>query len=164
MRSWLKHISGATALLEVRGKEQLQSELGFRLFTLTRSHIYTYCVHTSTPLPETVLALSELTRHSACGKEDLIHTQLTNISVELLSLRADIATTKFLQPEAIISRALSTANNLLQWRASLPASLLPTTVTLHDSSPEVHSNYLHKYRDLFTATLLNHYRILLFLM
>lgn len=32
MKSWVSHISGATAIARVRGRDQLQSEIGRRVF------------------------------------------------------------------------------------------------------------------------------------
>lgn len=39
MRAWLKHIHGAAALLELRGEQQLLTELGYRLFGQLRGQI-----------------------------------------------------------------------------------------------------------------------------
>lgn len=37
MQAWEQHIAGAAALLRLRGKEQLQTELGLRLFKSIRN-------------------------------------------------------------------------------------------------------------------------------
>ena len=39
MTAWENHIAGATTLLKIRGKEQLQTELGRRLFFSVRNQI-----------------------------------------------------------------------------------------------------------------------------
>lgn len=39
MKAWEQHIGGAAALLKLRGKQQLQSELGLRLFVSLRNQL-----------------------------------------------------------------------------------------------------------------------------
>ena len=39
MSSWLEHIHGSAALLDLRGREQFESEQGIRLFVHMRAQI-----------------------------------------------------------------------------------------------------------------------------
>lgn len=39
MKVWLQHIGGALAILELRGRPQIQTELGYRLFSQLRTYI-----------------------------------------------------------------------------------------------------------------------------
>lgn len=39
MKAWEQHIAGAAALLKLRGKQQLQTERGLRLFVSLRNQL-----------------------------------------------------------------------------------------------------------------------------
>jgi hypothetical protein len=57
-----------------------------------------------------------------------------------------------------LSSALSIDADLADWVASLPLECKYTTVTLRSKSADFLSDYNHAYRDIWTATLWNHYR------
>ena len=158
MRSWLKHISGATALIELRGKQQLDSQLGLRLFSHLRSQIIAHCLQTRNPVPPTILELSELCRHKQEDPADAT----TDILAEFCRLRAKNAfhplpSQSRLTTINIISRAISIANALESWHAKLPSKFLPSTVATDRPSPEVLSDQYLIYPDLSAATLLNNH-------
>lgn len=58
MRDWLKHVRGASALLDFRGREQLGTPLGRRLFRDSRAQILSQCFLTRSAVPDTVIRLS----------------------------------------------------------------------------------------------------------
>lgn len=39
LKSWAKHIVGAAALIQIRGQDQMQSDVGRRLFRFLRAQI-----------------------------------------------------------------------------------------------------------------------------
>lgn len=169
MRSWLKHIRGATALVELRGKKQLDNEIGRRLFAHVRTQIVNFCLVRRMPIPAAILELSGV--HPAIGGDDFQAdpvTRLMAINAKICSLRARIGSFPLSSltesPESIISEALSIAADLNEWHASLPHDYFPSsTIKIQSPTPEVYSDYYHIYRDRWTAGLMNHCRVILIL-
>ena len=60
--SWMAHVAGATALLELRGKQQLENELGQHLFNHANMIIQTSCAQRAVPIP---LQLERLQQHAS---------------------------------------------------------------------------------------------------
>lgn len=168
MRAWLKHIGGATALLELRGKQQLDTEVGRRLFAHVRTQIVNFCLLRRKPIPAAILELSDVNIAPSIDKQIGSVTEINAINAQLCKLRARIATISSdsvaESAESIISEALSIAANLTDWYAELPQDYFPTsTVQIYGPTSEVYSNYYHIYQDQWTATLQNMYRLLLIL-
>jgi hypothetical protein len=83
MSNWLNHVKGATALLELRGEEQLDSELGRNLFIQARTYIIASCYQTRSSIPDIVVQLSQRCRdRNADPVEDL---NLIVLELEYLS-------------------------------------------------------------------------------
>ena len=159
MKSWLKHIKGATALLDLRGEEQLDSEFGRTLFSQARTQIISGCYQTRSPIPDIVVQLSQKCHDkSAAPVEDL-----NLIVFRFCNIRAG---TCFYPPKtssesttrAIIARCTSIAQSLADWHDSLPAAFFPLTVSAGSRSPEVLSEHYDVYEDLWTAGIANNYR------
>ena len=168
MRAWLKHIGGATALLELRGEKQLESEIGRRIFAHVRTQIINFCILRRKPIPSAVLQLSGVHPDTyECYQTDSA-TKITAINGRICNLRAEMGPFPFgysaLSTESIISEALSIATDLKDWHSALPLDHLPTsTVKIYSPTPEIYSDYYHIYRDVSTATLMNNYRAILIL-
>jgi len=75
MQSYYNHLSGATALVEVRGDEQYQSEIGFQLFVELRSQTVSIVLHDPNCLVGTQILpgprLSRESRACACIHETM---------------------------------------------------------------------------------------------
>ena len=159
MRDWLKHIKGASALLELRGKGQLKSELGRRLFEHLRTQILQQCSLTRTPLPQTVIYLSrECPKYGRNPADDLVL-----ISANYLKLRAErpfcpLPSDSELVSMDIIHRCKVLAEKLEAWRDNLPTELLPVSVHVSSPNPDVLGNYYDVYHDIWTVGLMNNQR------
>jgi hypothetical protein len=161
MRAWLEHISGATALLELRGKQQLDTEVGRSLFAYVCAQIGNFSNLRRKPIPSAILRLSE--------SQTDIAKKFTAISARHSILRAKIASYPSAPPakctESIISEALSIAADLQSWHSNLPPDYHPTsTVKIPNPTPDVFSDYYHIYSDVPTATFMNNYRVILILL
>jgi hypothetical protein len=168
MRAWLKHISGATALLELRGKQQLDTEIGRRLFAHLLTQIVNFCILRRKPIPSTVLELSGVCPAIYEGVPTDLATKIMAINAKLCSLRAKIGhrpqTISPITAKSIISEALSIAADLDDWHIDLPQDRFSfTTVKMYSPTPEVYSDYYHVYRDLSSASLVNNSRVILIL-
>jgi hypothetical protein len=168
MRAWLSHIKGAAALLELRGKRQLETELGRRLFTHLRTQIVNFCILCRKPIPTAIIDLSHAYYAMDEGAQNSPTTKMTAINVQLCDLRAKIghrpSRSSTMSPQTIISEALSIVANLNDWHSELPPDHFPTsTVKIYSPRPDVCSDYYYVYRDLSTAILMNHCRVILIL-
>lgn len=156
MRDWLKHIKGASVLLELRGEPQLKTELGRRLFEHLRMQIMQQCSLTRTGLPQTVIDLSrECLKYDKNPADDLVF-----ITAEFLKLRGERPFTPLSSdPEFvsldIIHRCTLLAEKLKAWRDHLPANFLPVSVGVSSPDPHVLGNHRDEYSDVWTAFLLN---------
>jgi hypothetical protein len=169
MRAWLKHISGAAALLELRGKQQLDTEVGRILFAYLCTQITNFSVLRRQPIPSIILRLSESYPAMGEGYRTDIAKKFFAISARHCILRAKIASsssdTPATCPESIISEALSIAADLQTWHSNLPLDYYPTsTIKISSLTPDVFSDYYHIYSDVPTAMVMNNSRALLILL
>jgi hypothetical protein len=169
MRAWLKHIGGATALLELRGKQQFDTEIGRRLFAHVRTQIVHFCILRRIPVPSTILELSAVYHGTSEDEHIDPTTKINATSAQLCNLRARIASipsgSAAESAGSIISEALSIAAKLGDWQSDLPLNYFPvSTVRIWNPTPEVYSDYYHIYCDQWAATFMNNCRVVLILL
>ncbi|KAJ5764977.1 hypothetical protein N7520_004536 [Penicillium odoratum] len=115
---WTNHINGATALLEMRGPDQLKTETGLRLFMHLRYQIIISCMQRDTRVPESLLEGSkyilDLRPSEAYGNRLII------IVGRLSNLRADIIAHRITDDQQIIAGASAIEADLIAWLAGLP--------------------------------------------
>ena len=159
MKSWLKHIHGATALLELRGEEQLDSEFGRTLFIQARTQIISGCYQTRSSIPDIVVQLSQKCHDkSANSLEDL-----NLIVFQFCNIRAGApfhppTTQSESTTRATIARCISIAQALADWHDGLPTSFFPSKVSAGSASPDILSEHYDVYEDIWTAGIGNNYR------
>ncbi|KAJ5259420.1 hypothetical protein N7478_012401 [Penicillium angulare] len=125
--SWTNHIRGATALLEMRGPEQLNTEAGLRLFLHLRYQIVVSCMQRDARVPDSLL---ENTRTVLKLRPNEAHSNRLVIIVGRLSnLRADIISGVITDDQQIISMASAIEAELISWLAALPAGFTYETHT-----------------------------------
>jgi hypothetical protein len=159
MKSWLNHIKGATALLALRGEEQLESEFGRSLFSQARTNIISGCYQTRTPIPDIIVQLSEKCRDKGADPAD----DLSLIVFQFCNLRAEIPfhppmTQSESTTRTTIARCISIAEALTDWYGSLPPAFLPSPVSASTVSSYVLLEYYDVYEDVWTAGIVNYYR------
>ena len=159
MKSWLKHIKGATALLELRGEAQLDSEFGRTLFAQARTQIIAGCYQTRSPVPQVIVQLSE--KCSSMTTDPL--ENLTSIAFQLCNLKAATSfhpppTQSEARTRIIIARCTSIADALTAWYAALPNTFHPATVLNNNASPNILASHNDIYEDIWTGGINNNYR------
>jgi hypothetical protein len=156
MKSWIRHIRGATALLDLRGEKQLDTEFGRTLFVSTRTQIIAGCIQTFTPIPDIVVRLSQKCRVSKNNPLE----EVIPLIFRFCNLRS---TTPFNPTEnqsesrtrAIVAKYNSVSEALLDWHCTLPFKFLPTKEPSNISDPAVLSEYYHVWDDIWTAGVIN---------
>jgi len=156
MTSWLRHAKGATALLELRGEEQLNTNLGRALFTQTRTHIIAGSVQTKTPLPELVIRLSRKYREATSNPlEDIIplisHFCQIRSGRPFYPVRNQTESTT----RTIISQYTTLSQQMQDWHDQLPSSFSPARKFPQKPSASMLSEYYHVYDDVWTAAVVN---------
>ncbi|KAJ5578587.1 uncharacterized protein N7459_007551 [Penicillium hispanicum] len=142
MELWTNHISGATALLELRGPDQLGTEAGLRLFLHLRYQIIVSCIQRDTRVPDSIL---ECTKFVMLLRPAEAHSnRLIIIIGKLSNLRADIKDGKFANDEEIVSAASVIDAELITWLAAMPPQFAYETRTV---SPDDYM-FAHRCRGL----------------
>ncbi|KAJ5711919.1 hypothetical protein N7488_006075 [Penicillium malachiteum] len=124
---WTNHISGATALLELRGPDQLKNEAGLRLFLHLRYQIIISCMQRDARVPDYLLEgtmeILDLRPAEAHGN------RLIMIIGRISNLRADIISGVLSDDQEIISQASAIEASLIAWLAALPPAFTYETHT-----------------------------------
>ncbi|CAG8234513.1 unnamed protein product [Penicillium salamii] len=116
--SWTNHINGATALLDIRGTDQLKTETGLRLFLHLRYQVIISCLQRDARVPQSLL---ECTKIAMFLRPAEAHgNRLIMIIGKLSNLRADIRADAYTDEQEIISAASAIEADLIAWLASLP--------------------------------------------
>ncbi|CAI7566547.1 unnamed protein product [Penicillium bialowiezense] len=157
--SWTNHINGATALLDIRGTDQLKSETGLRLFLHLRYQVR------DARVPQSLL---ECTKIAMFLRPAEAHgNRLIMIIGKLSNLRADIRANLSTDEQEIISAASAIEAELIAWLASLPPEFNYTT---HTKSPfdvvfqqrfrgiNPYDDQYHVYPNLWVCNSWNQYR------
>lgn len=155
MTSWLRHIKGATALLDIRGEEQLDSDFGRTLFVQTRTQIIAGCVQTRSPIPDVVIQLSQKCRERGTNPLE----NVVSLSFQFCNLRSKIPfhprqDQSEQRTRAIITQYSRIAKEIEDWQCGLPSGFVPTKVA-SEPSLSVLSEYYDVYDDIWTAGVVN---------
>jgi len=149
IQSWKAHISGATQLLRLRGKQQFKSQVGRLLFRETRAQILTQCIWDDLAPPDFLWEWEEeLERHTAAEVAALAGPAdaLTKVSFDFALLRAKTRE-KTITNEEAAEEASRIESDLIRWSIDVPAN--NATWRYHDvevpDSPHVWSGTVHSY-------------------
>ncbi|KAF2475302.1 uncharacterized protein BDR25DRAFT_213918 [Lindgomyces ingoldianus] len=149
-RSWAAHIEGATALLQLRGPEQFNYELGGQLYMQLRSQILFACTQQGVAAPLALLQISNTYRGSFMEKHRKKNkpSPMGDIYFRLLNLRSGIRSRNISDPKVIRKAAVELDNDLQAWRATLPSSWIYATVDAGNTSP---GTYFEKKRHIYSS-------------
>ncbi|RFU24018.1 hypothetical protein B7463_g12321, partial [Scytalidium lignicola] len=156
MKSWTRHTNGAIQLLYLRGKEQLQTYTGRKIFIQLRSQIIVHALQRRARVPDFVTewSLSNLQHET---DEHLIANHLCLLTIECCNLRATMTSMHdFTNSFAIVSAALELDSTLEIWAAENP--YVYNIVPLKTRTDSVFADYYHTYPNILVATSWNTYR------
>ncbi|PMD37099.1 hypothetical protein L207DRAFT_569178 [Hyaloscypha variabilis F] len=157
METWTKHIDGAAALMQMRGKQRLQTPLGCHLFKQLRAQVVIKCIHRQTSVPPFISEWSHAS-DSKTTQQDF-HTTLSLLVIRYANLRASMSSSKdYSDPERIISTAYALECDFASWVKSVPLEYIYQTINLSERVDEVYSDHYHVYSRIRVATTWNHYR------
>ncbi|KAB5522947.1 hypothetical protein GE09DRAFT_1154699 [Coniochaeta sp. 2T2.1] len=121
-RAWAAHINGAAALLQLRGREQFDTERGGRLFLQLRSQMLYACVQHDLPLPTKLVQLSETFDNSNMGRQrkEYRPAPLWSIVCQVLRIRVIIRSGELADRRKVWETAGAIDHDLVDWSAALP--------------------------------------------
>ncbi|TKA49261.1 hypothetical protein B0A55_12857 [Friedmanniomyces simplex] len=152
----LHRTNWASALLELRGKDQLNTELGRHLFEYLRIQILSRCALTRSPTPDVVIELSEECRKYGRNDAD----DLILISNSLDQLRSERPFhprdgDSEIVDRDVMCRCASLAAELRAWRLAVAPAFSPFSVDNKTPRLAAFGEYKVVYSDDRTAGLLN---------
>lgn len=146
-------------LLGLRGKEQMGTALGRRLFQTLRGQVLSRCSLTRSPIPPTIVELSRECQNYGQDPSDdlfLIATGFCQLRSERPFFPRE-SDSESLDRE-IISRCISLAARLKAWILDLAPDYFPLSILTGTSRADVLGDHYDVYRDVDTAMLLNQHR------
>ena len=159
LRDWAEHIREAATLVEIRGHDQFKSPVGRRLFLQTTSGILTSCLQRNIPLPDHVIAMSDLLH-------EYLETPHPGLRVYRAMLdfnqyRAAISDGIITDPLEMLHEAVALDQRLVSMQGnSLPEFQYDICYTDEADPSVVHNGYYHVYADLWSANFYNSIRVI----
>ncbi|OHE93746.1 hypothetical protein CORC01_10973 [Colletotrichum orchidophilum] len=115
--AWTTHIEGATALLQLRGKDQFTRELGIQLYIQFRQQILQACMHRGVPVPPALVEITMQFEASRQGTQynSLRPGSLAVLGFRLVNLSAAMSTQQMTDGDAICQIASDVDSDLKAW-------------------------------------------------
>ncbi|KAL2061307.1 hypothetical protein VTL71DRAFT_7580 [Oculimacula yallundae] len=157
METWTRHITGASALLQLRGREQWRTPIGYHLFIHLRTQVITNCIQRHAPVPDIISEWSQDLDFETA--EQAAATTLSNLAIRYCNLRASMSCFRdYSDPERIISTACALDSEYEIWTRTCPIQYIYQTVTLNERADDVFSDHYHAYSTIWIAAVWNNYR------
>lgn len=157
LKYWTAHTMGATALLELRGRQQFQSETSVRMFMQINSNIIVSCMHRGAWVSAGITQLrADVTQFIDAKEPAWIFSE---IMVKFINFRAAIRDGSLTAPEDMIVAGLEVDLELLRLSESMPAQWRHETVVLDRPVAFVFGNHYHVYKDQWVAQICNSLRV-----
>ncbi|TAQ83145.1 hypothetical protein B7494_g8530 [Chlorociboria aeruginascens] len=153
MTAWAEHVNGAAALIKLRGREQLGSMTGRRLFLQVVSSLLTCCIQRDRFLPRHILELIQEV-HKFLSPEDPVWIVQQTV-IEYTEFHASIRRGICSDPQTILTRALELDGKLMSIYNDPPSGWEYMTITTDTPSGFVFNGQFHVYYDLWMAQIWN---------
>lgn len=155
MLVWAKHVHGATTIARIRGRCQLKTELGRRLFLHLRNQIIIDCLQRRKSVPEMITDWNDV-RFQCLEDDETVEPRLVQLMARISNLRHDIRAQGG-EDSVTTAKAYAIDADLEAWAASVPVKFLYKTVPHHD--PTFLFEFRHDYVSNWIASSWNSYRI-----
>ena len=145
LAAWHNHITGAAALLQLRGSPQTQSEMSIQVLLQLRFLTIVRCLHLGLHVPNAVQQYGQRSQFRSSA-DDGLHTQFVNLVIACCSLRA-ANKQRAMTPAMVLHKALDLDAELLAWTTLLPEHWKYYAVRAAKSVDSLEDHY-HIYKDL----------------
>lgn len=153
--NWIKHTRGALALIQLRGKQQLDTEVGRLLFTQVANIISVDSMRTGARLSPVLLELQDASLEYSAECPRFTMSRSTG---ELAVLLADLSEGR-LTPEEVIEGTQQLEAKYIAFASSLPSFWQYVEEPSDVAHVDVYSSTRHRYPDNRTAQFWNSYRM-----
>ena len=120
MCSWENHVKGAMALIRLRGRQQMQSQLGLKLVNQATASVAISFHRSKSEVPPELVTL--VTHGLLHAPKDDPSWSFRLISMRSANLRAAIEKGSLCDPDVIIAAALDLDHDFMAWSRTLPPS------------------------------------------
>lgn len=156
IHAWAKHVAGACALLNLRGKDQFKSELARRIFHQFYGVVLLVALETGTLVHEGMRdlyeALTPSSSYEVHGRQ--FTTKVVNVMYDAINLNQD----KHSDPVTMVNTALKIDRELDIIKALMPSIWHYETITLGQPSEYHFGDTYHVYVDPWIAQMWNNLR------
>ncbi|KAK7415770.1 hypothetical protein QQX98_005683 [Neonectria punicea] len=161
---WDAHVKGATALLELRGKEQFTRRRGGLLYILTRSQILAACAQQHLPVPLALVKTTYNFQRSTIRKQWQLESlasagSICEICFRLINLSVAFKSRETIDSEAMRKIALDIDSDLENWRAGMSEKWKYASVDADESAVDCFMEKRHVYSNLWIAENWNNWRM-----
>ncbi|PYH97854.1 Zn(II)2Cys6 transcription factor [Aspergillus ellipticus CBS 707.79] len=164
MARWEHHIDGAMRMVELRGTEQLQTQIGLGLFMQLRSQFALSNIYRKKPTHPLLLELSRDAPERR-GQPNNCTEQLFAYLTQASDLCARISHGSHGGPTEIIREALKLEADLIAWALNVDSGWQYSVVnTAPDSTTDspfrpIYGDYYHVYSEVNSVVIWNTYRL-----
>ncbi|KAH7072644.1 hypothetical protein BKA63DRAFT_47785 [Paraphoma chrysanthemicola] len=153
IQAWAKHVDGACALLELRGKEQFQSSLGRRLFHQFYGVVMLVALETGREVPT---AMHELYQLMTPTSDYSIHgRQWTTRLIDVMHSAINLNKDKETDPKTMVETALKIDHELDAIKGLMPRIWDYDVIHLDQPSEHLYSGTYHTYLEAWIAQMWN---------
>ncbi|OAP56352.1 hypothetical protein AYL99_09531 [Fonsecaea erecta] len=162
---WAAHVKAGTAVLELRGQNQFDSERGGLLYVQFRSYLLLACMQENLAVPK-ALVKATFSFQTGALRQNWQRANIaspgsiTEICIRVANLCAVLKGQEVTNPQAIRAIALEIDTDLETWRAGLPPSWAYATIQVRDAANDTFSGKKHVYNNLWNAEAWNYWRTL----
>lgn len=159
LSDWAEHVKGATALLKLRGIEQLSTPRGRRMFMQVASSLMINCLQQERPLPPFIIEWTKIAKSHLSTPDPAFVAQ--EVMMKFTMLRASVHDGSLSDLEVILARALELDGTILSVFASeLPAGWEYQTIYTAVNADWIYNGCYHIYYDHWISQMWNSIRTL----
>lgn len=151
LKSWAKHMNGACELIALRGKDQLHSSVGQKLFGQLYGTILLVATETRLPVPKSVADLWEL--NTRLGDYHISGRQWVTEMVHFMRRTIDLRQDSTSNLAAKVAIAYQIDKELEDTMSSITNIWMYKTVYLETPIKDVYGSFYHIYLDPWAAQL-----------
>ncbi|KAH7069490.1 hypothetical protein FB567DRAFT_456611 [Paraphoma chrysanthemicola] len=153
IQAWAKHVDGACALIELRGKDQFQSSLGRRLFHQFYGVVMLVALETGREIPT---AMHELYQLMTPTSDYSIHgRQWTTRLIDFMHSAINLNKDKESDPKTMVETALKIDHELDAIKGLMPRIWDYDVIHLDQPSEHLYGRTYHIYLDAWIAQMWN---------
>lgn len=153
LAAWTEHINGAAALVKLRGPDQLNTDVGRRMFIQVTSSLMLSCVQRTVAMPQHIIDLRK--EASSFMDPDNPGWRTSAVIIDYTIFRADVRDCKIVGPKAVIETALDIDRRFIEIFDDLP-EIWTYETKYSDKTPHlIWNGSYHVYKEAWMAHLYN---------